>query len=180
MRLKVIACLAFIVLLAIAQAASASLTGLTFPATGPVSGAGGADMGKVVSLLGDVVKFSNGEVASHGASPPVASFPAITGKIKAIPAPDVLMSLLAPKTGISQVPRDSIYRMLVGTNLTYSSFAGKPMNYTIKADDIKGINRTAYKGDLAWKVHVGEGLAWDLIMDGSGTRVLDTRQLFRT
>ena len=69
---------------------------------------------------------------------------------------------------------------LVGTNLTYYSIAGKPMNYTISESDIGSIEPVTYEGRDAWKVHVGQGLAWDLTMDATGKEILYIDQLFRT
>jgi hypothetical protein len=69
---------------------------------------------------------------------------------------------------------------LVGTNLTYYSIAGKPMNYTIGPEDIGSIEPTTFEGKNAWKVRVGQGLAWDLTMDASGREILYVDQLFRT
>jgi hypothetical protein len=58
--------------------------------------------------------------------------------------------------------RSIINDTLVGTNLTYYSIAGKPMNYTIGQNDIGSIEPTTYEGKDAWKVRVGESLSWDL------------------
>lgn len=69
---------------------------------------------------------------------------------------------------------------LAGTNLTYYSIAGKPMNYTISESDIGNIEPTTWGGNDAWKVHVGQGLAWNLTMDASGKEILNVDQLFRT
>jgi hypothetical protein len=69
---------------------------------------------------------------------------------------------------------------LVGTNLTYSNIAGWPMNYTITANDIGAVEKAEYKGAPAWKVHVGQGMSWDLTMDAEGKRILDIKQLFYT
>lgn len=74
----------------------------------------------------------------------------------------------------------AINMTLVGTNLTYYSIAGVPMNYTIGAGDVRTVEKTEYDGRPAWKVRVGEGLAWDLIMDEEGRQILDTKQLFYT
>ncbi len=82
-----------------------------------------------------------------------------------------------------QEARDSksgLKKTLTGMNLTYYSIAGKPMNYTIGARDIGSIEPVEFEGQPAWKVHVGQGLAWDLTMDRSGTKILDTKQLFVT
>jgi hypothetical protein len=76
--------------------------------------------------------------------------------------------------------RSTIKDTLAGTNLTYYSIAGKPMNYTIGQDDIRSVDPTTYEGKDAWKVRVGEGLAWDLTMDANGTEILYVDQLFRT
>jgi hypothetical protein len=76
--------------------------------------------------------------------------------------------------------RATIEDTLVGTNLTYYSIAGQPMNYTIGPDDIMSIEPTTYERKDAWKVRVGQSLAWDLTMDASGTQILYVDQLFRT
>jgi hypothetical protein len=74
----------------------------------------------------------------------------------------------------------AITTTLVGHNLTYFSFAGKPLNYTIGPGDIQQIEQTTYNDDPAWMVHVGQGLTWDITMDESGMHILDIRQLFQT
>jgi hypothetical protein len=76
--------------------------------------------------------------------------------------------------------RATIKDTLVGTNLTYYSIAGNPMNYTIGPQDIVSIEPTTCEGKDAWKVRVGESLTWDLTMDASGTEILYVDQLFRT
>ena len=76
--------------------------------------------------------------------------------------------------------RNAINTSLVGTNLTYYSIAGVPMNYTVGADDITGVEKAEYNGRPAWKVHVGQGMAWELTMDAEGKQILDTKQLFYT
>jgi len=76
--------------------------------------------------------------------------------------------------------RPAIEKTLVGTNLTYYSIAGQPMNYTIMQDDILSIEPTTYKGNDAWIVRVGKSLSWNLTMNADGTQVLDSEQLFRT
>ncbi len=76
--------------------------------------------------------------------------------------------------------RASIRSTLVGMNLTYYSIAGQPMNYTIAPADIGSIEADTYDGGSAWKVRVGQGLAWDLTMDARGTKVLRVEQLFVT
>lgn len=74
----------------------------------------------------------------------------------------------------------AINMTLIGTNLTYYSIAGKPMNYTIGAVDIMSVEKAEYDGRPAWKVRVGQGMAWDLTMDAEGKQILDTKQLFYT
>jgi hypothetical protein len=74
----------------------------------------------------------------------------------------------------------AITTTLVGHNLTYYSFAGKPLNYTIGPGDIRQIERSSFKGSPAWNVNVGQGLAWNITMDETGTQILDIRQLFQT
>jgi hypothetical protein len=75
---------------------------------------------------------------------------------------------------------NAINKTLVGMNITYYNFAGKPMNYTISPDDIGSVEKIEYNGQPAWKVHVGQGLAWDITMDAGGKQILDTKQLFQT
>lgn len=74
----------------------------------------------------------------------------------------------------------AINERLIGTNLTYYSIAGVPMNYTIGAGDIMSVEKAEYKGQPAWKVRVGQGIAWDLTMDAEGKQILDTKRLFVT
>ena len=74
----------------------------------------------------------------------------------------------------------NISKALTGMNLTYYSFAGKPMNYTIARDDIQSVDSTGFDGRPAWKVRVGQGMQWEIIMDRSGNRILDIKQLFVT
>ncbi len=76
--------------------------------------------------------------------------------------------------------RNAINESLIGTNLTYYSIAGIPMNYTIGVNDITGVEKVEFDGRPAWKVHVGQGLAWDLTMDAEGRQILDVKQLFVT
>jgi hypothetical protein len=76
--------------------------------------------------------------------------------------------------------RETIKDTLVGTNLTYYSIAGRPLNYTIGQNDIVSIQPTTYEGKEAWKVRVGESLSWDLTMDVKGKEILYIDQLFRT
>jgi hypothetical protein len=76
--------------------------------------------------------------------------------------------------------RSTIKETLVGTNLTYYSIAGRPMNYTIGPEDIGSVEPTTYEGKDAWKVRVGQGLSWDLTMDANGREILYVDQLFRT
>jgi hypothetical protein len=54
------------------------------------------------------------------------------------------------------------------------------MNYTIGAEDIVSVDKAEYNGQPAWKVRVGQGMAWDLTMDAEGKQILDTKQLFYT
>ncbi len=75
---------------------------------------------------------------------------------------------------------NAINQTLVGTNITYYSFAGKPLNYTVIPDDIGSVEKIEYNGQPAWKVHVGQGLAWDITLDAGGKQILDTKQLFQT
>jgi hypothetical protein len=76
--------------------------------------------------------------------------------------------------------RKAMNERLVGTNLTYYSIAGEPMNYTIMAGDIVSVEKAEYNGQPAWKVRVGQGIAWDLTMDAECKQILDTKQLFVT
>ena len=76
--------------------------------------------------------------------------------------------------------RATIKDTLVGTNLTYYSIAGRPLNFTIGEADIGNVTPATFEGKDAWKVHVGLGLAWDLTMDANGTKILHVEQLFQT
>ena len=103
-------------------------------------------------------------------------FVSIAGLLVVVLASALCISALGNRAD----PRASINRTLIGKNLTYYSIAGTPMNYTITPEDIVSIGPTTYDGRSAWKVRVGQGLAWDLTMDASGTKVLQAEQLFRT
>ena len=76
--------------------------------------------------------------------------------------------------------RSTIRDTLVGTNLTYYNFAGRPMNFTIGENDIGNAVPTTFEGKDAWKVRVGQGMTWDLTMDANGTEILRVDQLFQT
>jgi hypothetical protein len=181
MRYKIIACLAIALLLLSVLPASASLVSLAFPVIRPVYTSDSGDMGKFMGTIDGLVDFSDSQIASLGANssnvslPPGFDYPVTT-----VPGPDMLVSALAPKIPSDAIARQNINKTLVGMNLTYSNIAGKPMNYTITQNDIRSVQKYAYQGKPAWKVRVGEGLAWDLIMDVNGAKILKTDQLFRT
>jgi uncharacterized protein YpmB len=80
----------------------------------------------------------------------------------------------------SEDHQKAITTTLVGHNLTYYSIAGKPLNYTLGPGDIQQIERSSYNGSPVWNVHVGQGLAWDLTLDETGTHILEIRQLLQT
>jgi hypothetical protein len=181
MRVKIIACLALAILLVSSSAASASLVKFSFPAIMPTYGS--EDTEKLMGTIGGIVEFTNEEIASNEAHASSGSSPGtsiLSYPVTSIPGPETLLSALAPPAKSDTEAKNNIHTALIGTNLTYYSIAGKPMNYTITADSIKSIDRFAYKGKPVWKVRVGEGLAWDLIMDITGKEILDTEQLFRT
>ncbi len=181
MRVKFLACLFGLALLLVSSAtASASLVKLTFPVIQPAYGTDDGDMMKIVGLIGDIAAFTDREIAGHGANASTADRYALSAPVMSIPGPEAFLEALVPPGTANTQARNNINKTLVGKNLTYSSIAGKPMNYTITADSIKSIDSTIYKNEHAWKVRVGEGLAWDLTMDASGTKILATRQLFQT
>ena len=97
----------------------------------------------------------------------------------------LLIAVMLAATGCtskagSEDVKTTINQTLVGHNLTYFSIAGKPLNHTITSEDIGSIDPVIYKGNSAWKVHVGTSLAWNLTMSADGTEILDKEQLFRT
>jgi hypothetical protein len=77
-------------------------------------------------------------------------------------------------------PKYNIYRTLMGYKIEYYSIAGKPMYYTVSPKDIVSIEPTTFEGKKAWIVRVGTGLSWDMTFDSSGTKILNTKQLFYT
>jgi hypothetical protein len=179
MNVKIIVYLAIAMLLA-SSAASASLVSLSFPA---IQSAHGGDTGKLMEAIGGLVEFTSEEVANPEINVSKANFPnssILSDKITSLPGAIELLTALAPPVTSDTAARGNISNTLVGKNLTYYSIAGKPMNYTITADSIKSTEPFPYKGKPAWKVRIGEGLAWDLIMDVSGTKILKTNQLFQT
>ncbi len=192
MRVKVITCLALaVILICCASVASASIVSLTYPAGdlqknlpdiqtlyGQQSGSVGTTMG----LINDVVGMSNERFIQHdlNASLPGTTDLMGTGSLSGIPDPATFVDALAPPVNSSVNATANIYKTLVGMNLTYTSIAGVPMNYTITKDSIKSIDQTAYDGKLAWNVHVGDSMAWDLTMDATGSKILESKQLFNT
>jgi hypothetical protein len=136
-----------------------------------------------MEAIGGLVEFTSEEVANPEINASKANFPdssILSDKITSLPGAIELLTALAPPVKSDKAARDNISSTLVGKNLTYYSIAGKPMNYTITSDSVKSIEPYPYKGKPAWKVRIGEGLAWDLIMDASGTKILKTDQLFQT
>lgn len=179
MNVKIIVYLAIAILLA-SSSATASLVSLSFPA---IQSAYGGETGKLMEAINGLVEFTNAEVANPEINASKANFPddsILSDKITSLPGAIELLTALAPPVKSDKAARDNISQTLTGMNLTYYSIAGKPMNYTITADSIKSIEPYPYKGKPAWKVRVGEGLAWDLIMDSEGTKILKTNQLFQT
>ncbi|WP_325381172.1 hypothetical protein [Methanocella sp.] len=159
--------------------ASASIAGLSFPAIKPSNNSSSSDASKILDSIGDFVKFTNYGVSSRDNNLTSIGFPAELS-MSSLPNPQMLISVMAPQGKSSTASLANINKTLIGTNLTYTSIAGKPMNYTITADSIKSVQPFAYNGERAWKVRVGEGMAWDLIMDSTGTKILKTDQLFQT
>ena len=185
MRVKFIACLALAILLLSTTAASASLFSFNFPVIKPVYASNDGDMGDMIGLIHDVVGFTDKEITDHGANASTAaeSLPdasKLSAPLSAIPGPDMFMAAMVPPVISDAAVKNKINKTLVGTNITYSNLAGKPINYTIMPDSIKSIEKTVYKGKLAWKVRVGEGMAWDITMDATGSKILDRKQLFYT
>lgn len=180
MRVRILFGLAIALLLVSAFTASASIVGLSFPAIQP-SYNSSSDVSKMLDSIGGFVKYTNDAVASRDNNLSSASTPAsFSYPMTSMPNPQSLISAMAPQDKSRAASLANINKTLIGKNLTYTSIAGKPMNYTIKASDIKSVQPFAYEGDSAWKVRVGEGLSWDLIMDETGTKILKTNQLFQT
>jgi hypothetical protein len=76
-------------------------------------------------------------------------------------------------------PKDNITKALVGANLSYNrSLMGTPLQFQIDESDIGDITGTQYNGEDAWKVRVGQqGVYWDVILDETGTRILNVSQV---
>lgn len=143
------------------------------------------DLYQVNDLIGGTADLANDTYHSYASGlPPAENIKSmmLDDRINSLPDPMMLVSAMAPPVSADSpygLGMDHIKNALIGTNLTYTNIAGKPMNYTITADSIKSIKPTAYKNKTAWKVRVGEGMAWDLIVDSSG-KILETKQLFYT
>ena len=181
MRVRSLFCLAIALLLVSTFTVSASLTGLAFPVIRPSYGADSADMGKLLDSIGGIVKYTNDAVSSRDNNLSATSLPeSLSYPMTSIPNPQALLSVMAPQDNSRATALANINKTLIGRNLTYTNIAGKPMNYTITADSIKSVDQFAYNGDLGWKVRVGEGMAWDIIMDRTGKKILKTEQLFQT
>lgn len=200
MRVKIITLLALAILL-IASAASAMasdpvVTKQAHPNTYPPSIQGffaypaygeqnAGDISQVSDLVKHIADLSADTYESKACDQPssdVIRNAFLNNQLSGIPEPMELISAMAPSWSANRTiayDTDSVRKALVGKKLTYSNIAGKPMNYTITDDSIKSISLTSYDGHPAWKVRVGEGMSWDLIVDGSGN-ILKSKQLFYT
>ena len=188
MRVKAITCLALaIMFICCTSIASASIVKFTYPAGDfqkqlpdiqlSYGGQGGSE-DTTLGLIGDIVGTTDDRFIRHDLN---ASIPdTLAGSLSAIPEPSKFLAAMTPADNSTANATANIYKTLVGRNLTYTSIAGKPMNYTITKDSIKSIDQTVYKNKLAWKVRVGDSMAWDLTMDVTGTKILDSKQLFNT
>ena len=179
MRVRSLFCLAIAFLLVSTFTVSASIVGLSFPAIQPSYDSSSSDVSKILGSIGDFVKFTNDGVSSRDNNLTSTGFPAELS-MSSLPNPQSLLSVMAPQDKSRAASLANVNKTLIGKNLTYTSIAGKPMNYTITADSIKSVKPFAYEGDQAWLVRVGDGMSWDLIMDSTGTKILKTTQLFQT
>lgn len=73
-----------------------------------------------------------------------------------------------------------IKERLVGEKITYYNIAGQPVNFTISVSDIKSIDKMEIKGEIFWKVRVGDDLMWYLYLDKDGKNIVKKEQLFVT
>ncbi|MFA4956989.1 MAG: hypothetical protein WC556_08480 [Candidatus Methanoperedens sp.] len=76
--------------------------------------------------------------------------------------------------------KEKIRSDLIGTEIVYYSIAGKPITYNITEKDIKSIKKATLNGNTAWKVRIGEGLAWDYYYEEQGNEIIKKEQLFAT
>jgi hypothetical protein len=200
MRVKIITLLALAILIvasaACAMASDPVVTKQAHPNTYPPSVEGffaypaygssdTSDISQISDLVKHIVDLSADTYGSKACDQPSSDMiqNAFSNyRLSGIPEPVGLISAMAPAEPANRTlmnDTDSVKKALIGKNLTYTSFAGKPMNYTITDDSIKSITLTSYDGHPAWKVRVGEGMSWNLIVDGSGN-ILETKQLFYT
>lgn len=76
--------------------------------------------------------------------------------------------------------KEKIKTKLIGMEITYKDKKGENQTYIIKDSDVKAINETQFEGKKAWKVRIGEAMAWDYYFDDKGEKIVKTEQLFRT
>jgi hypothetical protein len=76
--------------------------------------------------------------------------------------------------------KEKIRSNLIGTEIVYSDFSGKKVVYNVTDTDIKSIEKTLINGNIAWKVRIGEDMAWDYYYEESGDKIIKTEQLFQT
>jgi len=74
--------------------------------------------------------------------------------------------------------KEKIRSNLIGTEIVYSNIAGKPITYHVTEKDIISIEKAMLNGKTAWKVRIGEGLAWDYYYEEQGNRIIKKEQLF--
>jgi len=85
------------------------------------------------------------------------------------------------QTNISDdVIKEKIRSELIGTEIVYHSLTGRPLTFNVTEKDIKRIDKTMLDGKIAWKVRIGEGLAWDYYYEEQGNKIIKKEQLFKT
>lgn len=76
--------------------------------------------------------------------------------------------------------KEKIRSNLIGTEIVYYDIAGKPVTYNVTEKDIKSIEKTTLNEKIAWKVRIGERLAWDYYYEEQGNKIIKKEQLFVT
>ena len=88
---------------------------------------------------------------------------------------------ISPDSNLSDdAIKEKIISNLNGTTIVYHDIAGRPVIYNVTERDIRNIAKTNMGDKPAWRVRIGEGLAWDFYYDEFGNEVIKKEQLFRT
>ncbi|MCZ7355854.1 MAG: hypothetical protein O8C66_11775 [Candidatus Methanoperedens sp.] len=99
---------------------------------------------------------------------------------KTLNSSDNTSSTVFPTPAGIDAIKDKIRNNLIGTGIVYRDIAGRPVTYNVTEKDIKTIEKTVIENRTAWKVRIGDNLAWNFYYDDLGNEIIKKEQLFVT